>query len=436
MGDRRWGWAALPLGLLVAGLAWGGVAPFSALTQRYDPEWLEVVQRSNAFVYPLQWPLTNWALALGTLVFLWAAAHELPATLARLTRAVATVAFGLLLVSLVGAELLHNVLLTQLQLWRALWLSQFMALCILPLVLIALWSRRGASATLAVSIGAAALALTADWSSSPAVLAWALGIAVLLKRRPAQLQDRDWRLLHRASIVVLVLLSALLLVSNARDLVKAGTALRPDVVLWLLATSPLVVGALCYAIFLWRPSAVWRARAQPVLAVLSLALLLAGVALWDRRSEGQKIIEARPVQPHPFTLKTAPTSQVYWRDSLNHTWSMLGRVSYFTDHQGSGVLFNRDTAMEFERRRRLFAPLSFQKEICMVFAGIEENDNWYADCIPDLELIVELCSAPRGPDYLVFPFALARGAVSSWSLSLPHSPPITYHLHDCKQLRG
>jgi hypothetical protein len=431
--DRRWAWMSLPLGLLVGSLAIGGVEPFSALTQRYDPAWLEVVHRANAFVYPLRWPLTNWALAVGTLVFLWVSAPAMPASIARLSRAVAGVAFGLLMISLVGTELLQNVLLTQLQLWRALWLSQFLALCLLPAVLITLWSRGGACATVAVCFGAAALALTADWSSSPAILAWAIGIAWFAKRQPRQLRNREWMLLHRASILMVVLLSALLLVSNLRQLAKAGTPIEPTIMLWALAASPLVVGAVCYFLLLRRASAELPLRS---LAVVAMCLLLSGVALWDRRSEGQKIIEARPPQPHPFALKTAPISQVYWRDSLNHTWAMLGRASYFTDHQGSGVLFERGTAMEFERRRQLFAPLSFQREICMVFAGFDQNENWYAECVPDIELIVEICSAERGPDYLVFPFALARGAISSWTLSPPDSLPITYHLHDCKQLRG
>lgn len=433
MCDRRWAWTSLPLGLIVLGLAIGGVEPFSALTQRYDPEWLEVVVRSNAFVFPLQWPVTSWALALGSPLFLWVFASQMPVTLARLSRAVAGVALGLLVVSLVATELLQNILLTQLQLWRALWLSQLLALCLLPAVLWTLWSRGGPWATLAVCVGAAALALTADWSSSPVVLAWALGIAWLARRPPGLLRDRDWMLLHRASIFMAVLLSVLLLVSNLRQLAQAGTTIEPSIVLWALVTSPLLVGAVGYVLLLRRAPADLPLRS---LAVVAVCLLICGVALWDRRSEGQKIIEARPLPPHPFTLKTAPTSQVYWRDSLNHTWAMLGRASYFTDHQGSGVLFERETAMEFERRRQLFAPLSFQREICMVFAGFDQNENWYAECAPDLELVVELCRAERGPDYLVFPFAMPRGAISSWTLSLPGAQPVTYHLHDCKQLRG
>ena len=114
---------------------------------------------------------------------------------------------------------------------------------------------------------------------------------------------------------------------------------------------------------------------------------------------------------------------------------MLGRSSYFTDHQGSGALFKRGTALEFDYRRRILAPLSLQNEICMILNEVTPNDAWQQDCVPDLELITEICQSERGPDYLVFPFALERGVIESWTMPAPAARPVTYHLHDCAELR-
>lgn len=434
LADRRWVWLALPGVAMVMTLVVMGVEPFARFSQRYDADWSAVVREANPFVYPLKWAMTSWALSLGSILFLWMAAPCWPERLARLARAVALVTAGCLLASAVGTELMENVLLTQLQLWRALWVAQLLALCLLPAALLTLWSRGGPWATFAVAVGAAAIALTAHWFTGPAVMAWALGVGWLAQKRPAALRGKDWLLLHRATWLVALLLSLLLLWGIVRQLIRQDILLGPSVLIWVLATSPLFVGATCLALFRW--SERQSPKSERWLALAGLLVLVAGMAFWDRRTEAQKIMETRPADPHPFALKTDPDSQIYWRESLNHTWAMLGRASYFTNQQGSGVLFERETAMEYERRRLMFAPLSFQRELCMVLAGFDRNENWSSECVPDLELVIEICSVERGPDYLVFPFALARGAISSWSPSLPNSPSITYHLHDCKQLRG
>lgn len=432
--DRRWVWLAVPVAAMVSTLVGLGVEPFARLSQRYDADWSAVVREANPFVYPLKWAMTSWALSWSSILFLWMAAPCWPERLARLARAVAAVTAGCLLASAVGTELLDNVLLTQLQLWRALWIAQLLALCLLPSAMIALWLRGGPWATFAVAVGAAAIALTAHWFTGPAVLAWALGVGWLAQKRPAALRQREWSLLHRATWLMALLLSLLLLWSIVRQLIGRGISLEPSVLIWVLATSPLLVGAACLALLRWSEGQ--SPQSERLLALAGLLVLVSGVAFWDRRIEAQKIIETRPAHPHPFALKTAPDSQIYWRESLNHTWAMLGRASYFTNQQGSGVLFDRETAMEYERRRQMFAPLSFQREICMVLAGFDGDENWSSECVPDLELVIEICSAERGPDYLVFPFALARGAISSWTLSPLNALSITYHLHDCKQLRG
>jgi hypothetical protein len=163
-------------------------------------------------------------------------------------------------------------------------------------------------------------------------------------------------------------------------------------------------------------------------------LLLVGVHEWDRRTDRQRVFEAMPTVPHPFTQKTRPDSQVYWRDSLLTTWAMLGRRSFFTEQQASGALFNRATAIEFARRQKMLAPLSFQREVCMMLAGPNRDAQWAEECVPDEELVAQICSESKGPDFLVFPFALKRGVIADWAFTPRDSKPITYYLHDCTLL--
>ena len=430
--DRRWVWLLVPAALITSAMAIAGLGPAANLSRRYDDAWLAVVQTANPFVFPLAWAASSWALVIGLLLFLHLGARMLPLPLARLSRAASLGATLLLGVAILGGDVFHNILLTQLQLWRVLWVVHLLAIVLLPAVVLRLWRIGGPWKTVAVAIAAASVSLTAEWPSSPLILAWVLGLSLLARLKSAPVDARGWTWLLAANIAVALLLSALLLIGNLRQLVQKGVELDASVIAWALATTPLLV-----LVGAWRALERTGTWPRPRLwgAVLALGLLVMGASQWDRRTDTQRIVEARPVTPHPFALKTAPDSQIYWRDSLNHTWAMLGRVIYFTDHQGSGVLFERQTAMEFERRRQVFSKLSFQREICMMLAGLERNPNWAAECVPDLELVTDVCRTERGPDYLVFPFALPHGAVASWTLAPRDAPPTTYHLHDCAKLR-
>lgn len=429
--NRRWAWLALPMLAAIVSLALIGVAPFTSLLARYDDAWLSVVQVSNPFVFPGNWAVSSWSLTLGVLMFLTWGTQRLPARLHLLARATALATLLLLLLSTVASDWAHNVLLTQLQLWRALWIAHLLAILVLPAVLIDLWSRGREWQAAALALLAAAVALTSRWPSGGLVAAWAVALCALAHYKPVALQSSAWTLIRMASAAVLTLLSALILAGNFHELSSRGVSLDWSLWLWGLVSTPALTLGLAWGML---GSSVFREYPLTAGAALAALLLLAGASLWDRRTDTQRVFEARPATPHPFTLKTSPSSQIYWRDSLTHTWAMLGRASYFVDQQGSGVLFERKTAMEFERRRHLMAPLSLQREVCMMLAGLEGKEEWSQECVPDLALVADICAAAGGPDYLVFPFALARGAVQSWTLAPQHGKTTTYYLHDCTLL--
>jgi hypothetical protein len=114
---------------------------------------------------------------------------------------------------------------------------------------------------------------------------------------------------------------------------------------------------------------------------------------------------------------------------------MLGRVNYYTQQHGGGALYERRAALEQDRRRRILAPLDFQREVCIMLSKLNDTPNWRETCVPNLELIADICRAERGPDYLVFPFALAQGVVESWATAVPGAQSKAYYLHDCAELR-
>ena len=67
-------------------------------------------------------------------------------------------------ITLVGADLMHNVLITNLQIWRALWIVHWMALAALPIVVVRLWSE---NATGRLVAGLALLARSSGTAGGP-----------------------------------------------------------------------------------------------------------------------------------------------------------------------------------------------------------------------------------------------------------------------------
>ncbi|MEE9475613.1 MAG: hypothetical protein V3V71_03030, partial [Roseateles sp.] len=180
--DRRWAGLAL-LVLPVLGLAAAGILPFAALFQTYTPPWWKLVDQVNAMVVLGNWSEADWQAALFDLSVLVVAWRLLGGSLGRLAACTAAAAGALLLLAGIGADLLHDVLLTQLQLWRGLWIAHLLALMVLPAVLMALWrlSPNGRLATWAFAAAATAAGL-----HIPALLpllAWTGGHAALATSR-------------------------------------------------------------------------------------------------------------------------------------------------------------------------------------------------------------------------------------------------------------
>lgn len=427
--DPRWRWALLLLALPVA-LAVADFGPFSALLKRFDPEWIDLVVEVNGHVFVSRWGLIDWQVVVLDACLLAAAARCLPAPLARLCGVTLIVALTLIAISLIGADLFKNVLITGLQLWRVLWLAHLLAIACSPALLLLLWRSRETIGRLSATATAlAALAANAYWPSAWLLEVWA-AITVLLYCRKQPLSPDLARFAVLATVVALVVLSIASVARNATSLVAAGAELDAAMWLWLLFTTPTLALALTAAL-MW---AVQVNRAHALAAsVVVWTMTAAGTALWDRRPAWIEFVESAFPGQHPFAQHVAPQAQVYWHGELAATWSALARPSFFSTQQGAGLLFNRPTAMEFARRRPAFATLNFQQEICGIVAALNPSAH-KDDCAPDQVVVDEICQFPNGPDYLVLPYKLARGVIAEWKFSAA-SKRVTYYLYECHQLR-
>ena len=138
--DSRWA-ALLLLAIPVFGLAMAGVGPFANLLRVYDPAWFRATIMANDIVFISEWTIADGLAALAHCVLIWLACRGDDKPFARLGRATVIASPILCLMSFVGADLVHNVLITQLQLCRVTWLLDLMALASLPRILVLQWQR-------------------------------------------------------------------------------------------------------------------------------------------------------------------------------------------------------------------------------------------------------------------------------------------------------
>ncbi len=428
LADRRWMWALGLLPIPVA-LAFAGVMPFYQLLARYDSAWWAEVLGRNTHVLLGYWQVQGWQTVIFDLGVLALATTMVAGWLKALCRATILSTAVLLAVSFVGADLIHNVLITSLQVWRVLWLTHLLTLLVLPLVLlrIAICKPLGLMAACALFLAAVALRWPAGW----ALEAWA-ALALTLHHRKAELSPMYVKAGTLASLAAVVALGVVIGSAGAGAVGMGGTATVASVVLAFLTTPAVIlVGALG---LLW---VVTRPQRFRLLAGAALALS-AGVAAahWDRRADWQRYLESSLHRPHPFQKFIGEHQQVYWHDNVLASWLMLKRPSYYSEIQGAGQLFNRGTMEALSSRELEFKGLRLQEELCRIVDTVTGTDV-EASCSPTLDLAEEICIKQPQLDFMIFDLKLPRGVVDEWTFNPPSGQkPKTYYLYDCNKFRG
>lgn len=391
-----------------------------------DAPWRLLALHRSPQLFIGQWTVDDWISLAGDVILVMLAALAAPPPAKRLFVAAAAVSGAGIAVSLAGFDLLDDLLIGQLQLWRAAWLLRVLAPIGLVLIISDVQGRHGAGdrlvlrAAFAVCVlGALGDALLMPVLSLPAILVLAM---VYLTERRQTAGPVMLRLVSRAARIAILLLAgaAGLLILRFLHLALTGDTLSgftgAQLLLRFLPPAILLAGLAVFCL----PGDRLR---RPVLAFSTVLLCLCALN-WDRRDAWRRYIDSGPDIALSLALPIGRDEAVYWPGNVMAVWAGLKRQSYYSSAQGAGLIFNRQTAMEFLRR-------------LAVVRGLEPKEEWHSgmdgsarpgssmsvgdERRPDVDDLRAVCGQAGHPDVIVLDQAIDGPTADHW-----HAPVAGY----------
>lgn len=311
------------------------VAPLA----RFDPAWQHVLDDRFRFLFPSRWLSQDWgrlSVPCSVLVIGWVT-HSEPLVRKICTAALITAVAGLVL-TLLLSDTLHIQIATQMQMWRWAWLSNVLAVLMLPVIVAPKWAAGGAHRASCLLLAAAWICIEEPFALAVSTLAtgcaWG---ASRVKARETQ------RMILLGSVGVLVITLLMFVGSVATEPGAWADGSR------FVIAALLVLG--------W-----WAGeRVNPRYAV-GLVLLSAGACAAAAPSAYQTWTYTQyPANERAafasWRARIPPQASVLWPDVPMGAWYLLGRSDYWSVNQGVGSVFNRATALEALRRERVAGPL-------------------------------------------------------------------------------
>ncbi|MEM7545803.1 MAG: hypothetical protein AAF367_09730 [Pseudomonadota bacterium] len=417
LADRRW--LAVPaLGtVLLVILAFAGTEPFAGLLLRFDAEWLAAIQHRSPFLFLMGTEKKVIYGAIADAALLCAALMISGDALRRFWLAGLIAFIGVLALKGISADWLHNVLLTQLQPARVLWLTHLMAvMAFAHLWLAADWKEIAGRLRATIALGTALMGMAGAAFSDlilPHAAITCVGLLiVVICRQVDALSARFLTGLVLCVNVVVAFLSLQMVYSLASghiafEALAGGVGGQVTPLVMLIPAAALVGGMLgwCYPVL----------SSRFLVLGLGVVLLIVALTQFDRRSSWSQQMERAEGNLPGFPVEIGPDESVFWQGSWYYSepWLGLRRKAYISVPQGAGIVFNRGTAIEFTRRieqMKTLDPLLLRAP----------GDHRTAER-PEINFaaLQAICAAPVRPDVIILDAAV-RGAPSTiWDSPVP-----------------
>jgi hypothetical protein len=362
---RRAPWMMGAAGIIAAvALAWLGVQPFARLTETFDPAWFAVVRVRDFFGLIGEWRYVDWFRVLGMAILAALGLTVADPRERRFLLVALAVAFGGIAVTWIGGDLLHNVLVVDIQQYRATWLLVLTANLFVGPLLLRMPKSIRTPLTRAALLWAVALLAMASFIVPAYVFATSMLVLGGLAYGAERVRQKP---LPAVARVLFGTIAGLFFAASAGFIYHyffwigdVPAVLTP--VVQGIALTVAVLGAI--AVQMTAPIHVRRALAR-WLATFSACLAAVAVLIWDQRTPWTTFVETTEVVPKTLAPLLPEHGQIYWEGDVRFPWFVLRRPNYFSCPQGTGALFFRATALTYQHRYdsfRQLQPLDFGQE--------------------------------------------------------------------------
>jgi hypothetical protein len=392
-----------------------------SVTLRFDPPWLSAVLERSPHLFVAHWPVQDWARLLWGLCVKWLAARFVEPPVRRLATAIAATGVAGVAASWIAVDLLDNAFVAGLQLWRTHWLMHFFAIVLVPVAAAGLWRSGNAARTAAACLAASCCFGRAELPAAGLLAVVAVILDAAERRWPRRLGETAFRLL----LLAIICTASVGLVFEVQSrLPSAYGAIRSSAWTDYVHAAASVGGLLPLAVLLWLAAC----SRFVVLAVCSAAAAFAlSVAAWDARVPWAHLIEEASAHSNPFRDAVPPGAVVFWPGPHGRVWLVLGRPTWFSVDQGAGIVFSRETAIEYDRRKFASRALRSSMDYCDQVAP--------PNCDIDARSVRALCEQPDGPDYAVLNAPIEGRKTAEWLLPPEIGPGRQMlHLYACRDL--
>jgi hypothetical protein len=424
--DRRWLWMALLLPAFAA-LGYAGLMPFDKLLDTYDPTWWKLIQEGTRQVIPLEWKWMDWVLVAFDVTLILFAFQFVSRSNTPFFKSLLLTGAICLVLSVIGSSLLHNVLLTSIQIWRVHWILHLFAISVVPFLVLSLWPIGGLARFSAMFVVVSIYLPPYPGAYGTLLMAAAL---YFMHTKQVELSPFLKRVLWGALVLVIIAkVAPKILLAFPRETVFDD----PESAHWKSIASRLIFAFPTY--FVWALGFGWlasrgrfRTFAYAALGIIFVVVL----AVWDKRTPWQRYLDQPHEETHPFQTYIEEGKEVYWHQDLLAPWILLKAPSYYETNQGAGMAFNRKTATAYQERTKALAALSFQTEICQVTDMLKNAD----ECRPNSDVVKEACETSPTLTAMVFPWRVDGMEGKEWI------PPLIsthrqarYYLYECTPFR-
>ena len=389
-----------------------------------DAHWHALAVMRSPFSFIDQWSAAEYGQVffMGS-ILAWASCFA-ASRMRTICRIILLISITFVLASFIGT-LTRTAILVQAQPWRVLWLSKTFAILVAVRLYAEYWNRTQIHRVILLALALPAIS-TNSWAGflSPVLLF----LLWRQERNPATILTG----FAKAAVATLLGVAFFISLAASPEMLDLCLGIEPNGFLDIVFKVFPPYGWLIFILPFFGGKWFTKNRMTRFIALLvSIELLVVSAWYWDRHKFGKE--NACIWDPGCLAEMEAYLPQdavVFFQGPLAIPWLVLRRANYASFSQAAGIRFDRDTAMEAERRLTLLFELGFTDRILHWDKRRPENGNMESASLT-FENLQTFCRQ-EPVDFLVLKRHFPEGQPRSFKID---DPETEYHVYRCKMLK-